>query len=271
MRQSIFSVAASLQIPRNIPSSILLRKPSMTGLGMVPFLILVLLPSLRVSLEASVQVQNAIVIPPYQSPPCNADHPNNCPKPINPPPSKPCNGANRCRIHSMFYEDGSGNRFLVDLIVEGGPADLTDLVLTEAVTSAISRWLVKKTKNNAAQELRISIDTIDGHSPTFAELRYAASWGTRQAASNFKVVFTPASDSAHTEKEASFDRFYANIMIKASHPGKPVMFEFSTIAKGLGEADLNDMMKPVPDVFRKLRLKATWMESEDEYMSHPKP
>lgn len=51
------------------------------------------------------------------------------------------------------------------------------------------------------------------------------------------------------------------------------MFEFSTIAKGLGEADVNGMMKPVPDMFHKLWLKATRMESEgrEESMSPPKP
>ncbi|KAK6228195.1 hypothetical protein SCA6_000535 [Theobroma cacao] len=263
---------------RNIPSSIWLRKRSMTGLGMVLCLILVPLLPLLVSSEESVQVQNAIVIPKYQSPPCNADHPNNCPKPVNHTSSNHCNVANRCRIHSMFYEDGSGNRFLVELIVEGGPAKLTDLVLTEAVTTAISRWLVKKTKDKASGQLRILINTIDGHSPTSvdsptsAQLQYAACQAIRQVGLNFELASTPASDGTHSEKVASFDPFYANITITASRPGKAVMFEFSTIAKGLGEADVNGMMKPVPDMFHKLWLKATRMESEghEESMSPPK-
>ncbi|EOY32138.1 Uncharacterized protein TCM_039684 [Theobroma cacao] len=87
------------------------------------------------------------------------------------------------------------------------------------------------------------------------------------------LASTLASDSTHIEKVASFDPFYANITMTASHPGKAVMFEFSTIAKGLEEADVNGMMKPIPDMFHKLWLKATRMESEghEESMSPPKP
>ncbi|EOX99396.1 Uncharacterized protein TCM_008082 [Theobroma cacao] len=89
----------------------------------------------------------------------------------------------------------------------------------------------------------------------------------------YGLASTPASDSTHTKKVASFDPFYANITITVSHLGKAVMFEFSTIAKGLGEADVNGMMKPVLDMFHKLWLKATRMESEgrEESMSPPKP
>ncbi|KAK6234013.1 hypothetical protein QUC31_006419 [Theobroma cacao] len=81
--------------PRN--SCILLSKRSITVLGVVLCLMLVHLLPLPASSEESVQVQGALGIPKYQGPPCNADHPNHCPKAVKGSRSRHCNVANRCR------------------------------------------------------------------------------------------------------------------------------------------------------------------------------
>ncbi|XP_022765367.1 uncharacterized protein LOC111310311 isoform X2 [Durio zibethinus] len=118
-----------------------------------------------VSLGAHVLPGKPITIPPYLSPPCNAAYPENCPKPVYPNSTRPCNEANRCRIRPLFLLDGSGTQFLAWLFVEGSPLNLINAVLANATTVAFDRWLAStsamKNGSSVKKGASFSLSRID--------------------------------------------------------------------------------------------------------------